>query len=139
MTCKPQLYDVTAFIKNIKFHEYRGNRYEASVLDCKKCIKQYKCLNCQAKKRSLFVIKKILNRTYSSKMVKKVDTKNGRDIYSQRMGIVEPVFANITYHKKMNRFHLRSRVKVRTQWILYNLVHNIEKIAKYGKLEAALC
>ena len=123
----------------MKFHEYRGNRYEAFEIDCRKCIKQYKCLNRQAKKRSLFIIKEILNRTYSSKMIKKIDTEKGRDIYAQRMGIVEPVFANITFHKKMNRFLFRGRAKVRIQWILYNLVHNIEKIAKYGNLKAAKC
>ena len=78
-------------------------------------------------------------RTYSSKMVKKIDTEKGRDIYSQRMGIVEPVFANITYHKKMNRFNYRGRSKVRIQWMLYNIVHNIGKIARYGNLEAVKC
>ncbi len=52
------------------------------------------------------------------------------------MGIVEPVFANITYHKKMNRLGHRGRAKVRTQCILYNIVHNIGKIAKYGNFKA---
>ncbi len=54
--------------------------------------------------------------------MKTIDTEKGRDIYSQRMGIVEPVFANITYHKKVNRFGLRGRAKVRIQWILYNIL-----------------
>ncbi len=71
--------------------------------------------------------------------MEKKDTEKGRDIYSQRMGIVETVFANITYHEKMNRVGLRGRVKVRIKWILYNIVHNIGKIAKYGNLEAAKC
>ncbi len=125
--------------KNKKHHEYRGDIYEAKVEDCKNCIDQHKCLKRPSKRRTLFIIKKILNRTYSSKMVKKIDTEKGRDIYSQRMGIVEPVFANITYHKKMNRFLLRGRSKVRIQWMLYNIVHNIGKIARYGNLEAVKC
>ena len=120
--------------KNILFHGYRGDRYEASTTDCKVCVMQYKCLNRQAKKRSLFIIREKKNKTYSQKMIEKIDTVKGRDIYMQRMGIVEPVFANITYHKRMNRFHLRGRNKVKIQWLLYNIVHNIEKIAKYGKL-----
>jgi hypothetical protein len=41
---------------------------------------------------------------------------------------VEPVFASIRHHKGMRRFTLRSRVKVKIQWMLYCLVHNIEKM-----------
>ena len=72
-------------------------------------------------------------------MLNRIDTVKGRDVYSKRMGIVEPVFANITYHKKMNRFNLRGRTKVRIQWLLYNIVHNIGKITKYGNLKAIKC
>ena len=53
-------------------------------------------------------------------------------MYSQRMGTVEPVFANIRHNKRLHRFHLRGRAKVNTQWHLYCLVHNIEKLAKSG-------
>jgi hypothetical protein len=52
-------------------------------------------------------------------MMEKIDTKYGRDMYSSRMGIVEPVFANITVHKGMNIFTLRSKKKVNVQWLLY--------------------
>lgn len=62
----------------------------------------------------------------------KIDTAEGREIYSRRMGIVEPVFGNIRYCKGLHRFTLRSKVKVNVQWVLYMIVHNIEKIAKYG-------
>ena len=68
-------------------------------------------------------------------MAEKIDTEEGRDMYARRMGIVEPVFANITFHKRLNRFTLRGRAKVKIQWMLYMLVHNIEKIGKYGKGE----
>ena len=68
-------------------------------------------------------------------MVEKIDTIEGRDMYAKRMGIVEPVFANITFHKKLNRFTLRTKPKVRIQWMLYMLVQNIEKIGKYGNLK----
>jgi len=32
----------------------------------------------------------------------------------------------------MSRFTLRGTAKVSTQWHLYCLVHNIEKVARYG-------
>jgi Transposase DDE domain len=47
----------------------------------------------------------------------------------QRIATVEPVFANIRHHKKMDRFTLRTKVKVGIQWLLYCVVHNIEKMA----------
>jgi len=46
---------------------------------------------------------------------------------------VEPVFANIRHHKRMSRFTLRGQAKVSTQWQLYCLVHNIEKMATQAR------
>jgi hypothetical protein len=45
---------------------------------------------------------------------------------------VKPVFANLRHNKRLDRFTLRSRAKVNTQWRLYCLVHNIEKLAHHG-------
>ncbi len=39
---------------------------------------------------------------------------------------------NIRHNKRLNRFTLRGREKVDVQWKLCCLVHNIEKLAKYG-------
>lgn len=52
----------------------------------------------------------------------------------KRMGIVEPVFGNIKAVKKLNYFTLRTKIKVNIQWVLYCMVHNIEKIANYGTI-----
>jgi transposase len=65
-------------------------------------------------------------------MKQAIDSARGRRIYSQRIATVEPVFANIRYNKRMDRFTLRGREKVGTQWRLYCLVHNIEKLANNG-------
>jgi hypothetical protein len=65
-------------------------------------------------------------------MRRKVDTPHGRERYSRRMGIIEPVIANIRHAKGMNRFHYKGRTKVAAQWPLYCLVHNLGKIAGYG-------
>jgi hypothetical protein len=45
---------------------------------------------------------------------------------------VEPVFGNIRYNKGLDRFTLRGQTKVDTQWKLFCLVHNIEKLAHHG-------
>jgi len=69
---------------------------------------------------------------YLKEMAAKIDTERGRQIYPRRIAIVEPVFANIRIHKRVDRFTLRSKVKVNIQWLLYCMVHNIEKIANFG-------
>ena len=61
-------------------------------------------------------------------MRRKIDSALGRFIYGKRMGVVEPVFGNL-HNKGMRRFTLRGRAKVGTQWKLFMMVHNIEKIA----------
>lgn len=62
-------------------------------------------------------------------MKRRIDSPEGRRRYSQRIGTVEPVFGNIRHNKRLNRFTLRVSKKVGTQWRLYCLVHNIEKLA----------
>jgi transposase len=65
-------------------------------------------------------------------MKAKIDTPEGRKIYSKRLAIIEPVFANIRTRKRLDRFTLRTKTKVNVQWMLFALVHNIEKIVNYG-------
>jgi transposase len=61
-----------------------------------------------------------------------IDSPQGRLLYGQRIGTVEPVFGNLRHNKKLSRFTLRGRTKVGAQWRLYCLVHNIEKLAHHG-------
>ena len=61
--------------------------------------------------------------------------RRGPGLPSRRLGIVEPVFGNIRHTKGLDRFTLRGREKVNAQWQLYCLVHNIEKIQRYGRIE----
>jgi len=70
--------------------------------------------------------------THTERMRRRIDSEAGRRLYGRRIGTVEPVFGNIRYNKKLNRFTLRGRHKVDTQWKLYCLVHNIEKLAHHG-------
>jgi len=65
----------------------------------------------------------------SKRMRRAIDSPLGRRLYSQRIGMVEPVFGNIRHNKHLTRLSLRGREKVNTQWHLYRMVHNIEKLA----------
>ena len=70
--------------------------------------------------------------SHTEKMKRRLDSEEGRRRYGQRFATVEPVFGNIRHNKGLNRFTLRGRQKVDTQWKLYCLVHNIEKLAHHG-------
>ena len=62
------------------------------------------------------------------KMKKKIDSAAGRNIYSKRMGIIEPVFGNIKNNLGLNKFTLRGKPKINIQWKLFAIIHNIGKI-----------
>ena len=66
------------------------------------------------------------------KMRKKNDSSLGKYMYSKRMQIIEPVFANIRSNLKLNKFSLRGKTKVDIQWKIYSIIHNIGKVFRYG-------
>jgi transposase len=108
-------------------------KYVAKQRVCGECKMRAKCItHDHPRPRSLFRRSDGGNQ-FIERMQKKIDTLEGRRIYSERMAVVEPVFGNIRWSKGMERFTLRGKIKVNTQWLLYCLVHNIEKICNIGE------
>jgi transposase len=113
---------------------YLYRKYLAAEEDCQGCPLRPRCISAAGAKRKQLSIP--LGESLSKQMVEKIDTEAGRRIYPQRLAIVEPVFANIRVNKRLDRFTLRGKVKVNIQWLMYCLVHNIEKILNYGMAPA---
>jgi hypothetical protein len=110
----------------------RGDKYEASVKDCKICPLREQCIKSKkGKYRTLYIPIKEYEVNLCEKMKDKIDDPAIRKIYGRRMQIIEPVFADITYCKGMNRFTLRGKIKVNIQWQLYCIVHNLCKCRKF--------
>jgi transposase len=113
---------------------YRVSSFRSLARDCDGCELRAKCLRHPhpgaTRQVRLFHGRKPGSLTEAMKA--KIDTPLGRARYGQRLGIVEPVFANLRARKRMDRFTLRGRAKVTGQWQLYCLVHNLEKLAKYA-------
>jgi transposase len=110
-------------------------RYHADPRDCEACAVRQGCIQKKGtagKRKVLMIPLESKNRGYSKEMAAKMDTERGRKLYPRRVAIVEPVFANIRTQKRLDRFTLRGKVKVNIQWLLYCMVHNIEKIANFG-------
>lgn len=108
--------------------------YHARVQDCAACPLRSRCLSKSTTSRRYLSVQVGTLPNLIDEMKAKIDTQQGKQIYARRLGIVEPVFANICVHKRMNRFTLRTKLKVDVQWRLFALVHNIGKIHTFGTL-----
>ena len=104
-------------------------RYRARAQDCARCPLRAQCLKRGAERKSLAIALGSQPTTLTARMRRKIDQPQARQIYSRRLGIVEPVFANLRSNKRLDRFTYRGQEKVNIQWLLYCLVHNLEKIA----------
>ena len=106
-------------------------RFTGYLKDCRICPLQKQCMRKPPKstgRQVQFLTNRVQNVSHSDRMKVKIDSPIGRRQYSKRLGAIEPVFGNITVNKGMNKFTLRGQDKVNTQWQMYCLVHNIEKL-----------
>ena len=118
--------------------------FEGRLLQCRNCTLKTQCMtNPEAAnhrkgngRQVSFILKKQHKKNVTDWMRERIDSDKGKQIYSHRMSVVEPVFGNIGTNKNLNRFSLRSKTKVQSQWRMYCLVHNIEKLTNYGQLAA---
>lgn len=111
-------------------------QFVGSKASCGACTQREKCLRKPEKtpvRHVSFMCKEQNAKITSIEIMKQaIDSEHGRKLYSKRMGTVEPVFGNLRANKRLDRFTLRSQAKVDTQWNLFCMVHNIEKLAHHG-------
>lgn len=119
--------------------------FEGRMSKCRQCALKRQCMrkpeSADHRKGNGRQVSFIINQTakepnYTQWMQHRIDSAKGKQIYSHRMSVVEPVFANIENNKRLNRFSLRSKKKVQGQWQLYCMIHNIEKLMNYGCIAA---
>jgi hypothetical protein len=125
----PQEKELTCQAHN-QTNRYRtSDVYHARAEDCATCPVRARCLSKPtSSRRYLSVQVDTQPPNLIDEMKAKIATEQGKQIYARRLGIVEPVFANICVQKRMNCFTVRTRLKVDVQWRLFALVHNIGKI-----------
>jgi transposase len=116
---------------------YEALKFRGAKRDCVPCPLRAQCMRdpskTQTRQVAIFIGRsKQAPPRYIDQMRQKIDTLEGRRHYSRRLGIVEPVFANLCSSLGLRRFSLRTRCKVDIQWKLYCTVHNLLKIHRYG-------
>src|SRR6202044_2096395 len=69
--------------------------------------------------------------TAKQRMARKLRTKPGRERYARRKGMVEPVFGQIKQGRGFRQFSLRGLKKMRAEWRLVSLTHNLLKLWRH--------
>ena len=109
-----------------------GRRWEGTKAHCQGCPLRVKCL----RKPEVSVFRQVTFfdgskaqdlHPRTTAMKARIDSHDGRLLYSRRLGIVEPVFGNLHNHH-LHRFTLRTRGKLDAQSKLFALVHNLQKL-----------
>jgi len=72
--------------------------------------------------------------TAQERMAAKLRTPAGKALYARRKVIVEPVFGQIKEARGFRRFLLRGLKKIRGEWCLVCLTHNVLKLWRYGRV-----
>jgi transposase len=121
---------------NCSTHGRKHHKFQGAKRDCVPCDLRDQCLRypdrTQTRQVAFFDKNQSSPLRYTERMKSAIDSTRGRTLYGRRIAIVEPVFANLRHNKRLDRFTLRTQPKVNTQWNLYCLVHNIEKLAHHG-------
>jgi transposase len=76
------------------------------------------------------------NATVKSRMARKLRTKKGRETYSLRKQIVEPVFGQIKEIRSFRRFSFRGLKCCQQEWDFVCLTHNLLKLFRHAKQPA---
>ena len=114
----PVLYDEMCFVAgkrlyrtgtNCKINGYQAVKFHGTKRDCLSCPLRERGLKHpeRTKTRQVHFFEGCAQcalETYTQKMKRKIDSVFGRFVYSWRLATAEPVFANITRTRGLNRF-----------------------------------
>jgi len=60
-----------------------------------------------------------------------LQTEHGGELYRKRKALVEPMFANTKYNRRLDRFRRRGRAAARSEWRLITATHNLLKLHQH--------
>jgi len=105
-------------------------------------LKQYVCYfcsDCVLKKACTKAEKRIISRDPREYLIEdmreKLRTEEGKEVYLGRMYTVEPVFGQMKQNRGFREFLLRGKEKVKVEFLMMCIGHNIGKIGTFVKRE----
>ena len=120
--------------KRIQYRRSRKHRgvtsriYGGSAASCGLCKSRSQCT--RKRVRELHISE---NYDYERNMSAKLGTEKGRFVYAQRKCLVEPVFGNMKFNLGFMRYGLRTLNKVRGEFLLMCIAHNLKKLAAHWR------
>ena len=66
-----------------------------------------------------------------------LDTDAGGELYAKRQTMIEPIFADTKFNRRIDRFLRRGRSAARSEWRLTNAAHNLLKLWRHTNAPAA--
>ena len=63
-------------------------------------------------------------------------SERGGEFYRKRQGMIEPVFAQTKFNRRIDRFLRRGRSAVRSEWRLITATHNLLKLHRHATAPA---
>lgn len=108
------------------YHDRKITTYRAKQGVCARCPSQQQCTTDKALGRA---ITRDGFEGYRERMREKLITEHGRTFYRKRKCIVEPVIGQIKTRGGFTQFLLRGLQKVRIEWKIGAIAHNLLKIA----------
>lgn len=123
---------------NVVLNDKTAIKFRSCKTHCRVCEVRERCLRHPDKsevRQVCFIQGRVaeIAETFTEKMRQKIDSIKGRLIYNRRLGTAEPPFAHIRSILRLDRFTLRGKRKVNTQWLMYCIVHNLLKVHRYGE------
>ena len=118
--------------KMVKFWHTR--RYQNGNYRVYRCVECSSCQHfgqCTKSKTGRSIWRRLVDKKIKQ-MRSKLDSESGKAIYSKRKHIVEPVFGHIKSVLGFTGFHLRGLEKVKAEFKLVAIAHNLKKISKYA-------
>ncbi len=66
-----------------------------------------------------------------------LETDAGGELYAKRQAMIEPVFGDTKFNRRIDRFLRRGRAAARSEWRLTNAAHNLLKLWRHTSAAAA--
>jgi hypothetical protein len=66
-----------------------------------------------------------------TRMRELLSTDRGGELYAKRQGMIEPIFADTKFNRRIDRFQRRGRSACRSEWRLITATHNLLKLHRH--------
>jgi len=105
---------------------YQSERHTYECFDCANCPLKSQCTQAKGN-RKIRISFRLLE--YRSQARENLTSEEGQRLRAARSTEVETVFGHVKQNMGFRRFHLRGLEKVKTEWGLVSIAHNLRKMA----------